>query len=54
MLTTLRSAMTTVKTPDADRASAESYQAKALERCNADDDQHADEFAAQALAALTR
>lgn len=54
MLTTLRSAMTTVKAPDADRASAESYQVKALERCNADDDQHADEFAAQALAALTR
>jgi hypothetical protein len=54
MLATLRNAMTVAELSDIDKTNAESYQAKALERCNADDDQHADEFSAQALALLTR
>ncbi len=53
MLTTVRDAMTAAKLSDADRAGAESFQTKAIERCNADDDRHADEFSAQALAVLT-
>lgn len=38
---------------DADHALALDYQTKALERCNADDDAHADAFSANALALLT-
>ena len=53
MLETLRKALTAAKLSDEKKASAESYQTKALERCNADDDQRADEFSAQALALLT-
>jgi hypothetical protein len=53
MLKTLRSALAAANLSDADKANVESYQAKALERCNADDDQHADEFSAQAMALLT-
>lgn len=34
------------------KTSATDFQTKALERCNADDDAHADEFSAQALAIL--
>ena len=50
MLAILRTAMASAKLSDADRAGAEAFQAKATERCNADDDQHADEFSAKALA----
>ena len=38
---------------DADHALVLNYQTKALERCNADDDAHADAFSANALALLT-
>lgn len=53
MLSRVRTALTTAKLGEADKASVESYQSKAVERCNADDDRHADEFSAQALAILT-
>ena len=52
MLTTLRSALSDSKLPDAEKAAASTLQAKATERCNADDDQHADELSAQAITAL--
>lgn len=54
MLKTLATAMTTAKLPPADQTTATDLQSKALERCNADDDAHADEFSAQALALVTK
>jgi hypothetical protein len=54
MLTTLREALVSKKANDAETANASLFQAKATERCNADDDQHADEFSAQALALLAK
>ena len=50
MLNALRSALGAAKMSEADLASAKDFQAKATERCNADDDRHADEFSAQGLA----
>ncbi len=38
------------KIADANKVAVSDFQSKALERCNADDDAHADEFSAQALA----
>ncbi len=53
MLTTLRLSLVSTNATAADKANAEALQVKATERCNADDDQHSDEFSAQALALLT-
>ena len=50
MLKTLGAAMASASLSGADKTAAEGFQTKALERCNADDDQHADEGSAQALA----
>ncbi|MCX7300909.1 MAG: hypothetical protein NTX73_11150 [Rhodobacterales bacterium] len=52
MLTKLRDALATTKVTGIDLQSAQDFQSRALERCNADDDRHADEFTAQALALL--
>jgi hypothetical protein len=54
MLKSLATALGTAKLADADKATAVGFQTKALERCNADDDQHADEFSAQGLAIATK
>ena len=54
MLKSLGEALGTAKLSDADKASAIGFQTKALERCNADDDQRADEFSAQGLAIATK
>ena len=50
MLKSLSEALVTARLSDADKASAADFQKRALERCNADDDLHADEFSAQGLA----
>jgi hypothetical protein len=50
MLKLLGAALDGGKIPDANKAAATDFQAKATERCNADDDAHADEFSAQGLA----
>jgi hypothetical protein len=42
------------KIADADKATVTDLQTKALERCNADDDQRADAFSAQALALFSK
>ncbi len=42
------------KATAADQAAATSFQTKALERCNADDDTRANEFSAQALALVSK
>jgi hypothetical protein len=42
------------KLSGADKSTVEDLKAKALERCNADDDQHANQFSAQALALLAK
>ena len=52
MLDQLRTALKDTAIPDADRTTVTALQAKATERCNADDDTRADAFSAQALAAL--
>lgn len=52
MLSDLRDGLTTAKLSAADQAAAAALQSKATERCNADDDQHANAFSAQALALL--
>jgi hypothetical protein len=52
MLATLRDALATTKLTGIDLQSAQDFQSRALERCNADDDRHADQFTAQALALL--
>ncbi len=49
MLKTLREALA-AKPPAAAATQVSDLQAKALERCNADDDRNADAFTAQALA----
>jgi hypothetical protein len=54
MLQTLATALTTAKLSPADQTTADDLHAKALERCNADDDAHADEFSAQALALVSQ
>ena len=54
MLKSVADGLATAKLSDAERVSAEDIQTKALERCNADDDQRADEFSAQALALVSK
>lgn len=54
MLNSLRDGLTSATLSDADRTTAVALQAKATERCNADDDKHADEFSAQALALVAK
>jgi hypothetical protein len=54
MLSNLRIALTDGSIAVADTATANALQAKATERCNADDDTRADAFAAQALALAAR
>ena len=54
MLKVVTAAMASSTLAGADQASAADFQAKATERCNADDDQRADAFSAQALALLTK
>ena len=54
MLKSVTDGLATAKLSDADRASAVDFQTKATERCNADDDQRADGFSAQALALVSK
>jgi hypothetical protein len=54
MLKSVAAMLATATPSDADKASIGDFQAKAMERCNADDDQHADEFSAQALALMSK
>lgn len=54
MLKAVSDGLTTAKLSEADRAAAVDFQTKALERCNADDDQRADGFSAQALALVSK
>ena len=50
MIRALRAAIENGKITQANTAAASDLQSKAVERCNADDDVHADEFSAQGLA----
>jgi len=50
MIQALRSAIAAGAIPDDRKAEAEDFEAKSVERCNADDDAHADAFSAQGLA----
>ena len=52
MLADLRVAQKTVKLSDADAAKVAGLEDKGIERCNADDDGHADEFFSQAMKIL--
>jgi opacity protein-like surface antigen len=52
MLNDLRDAAKTVQLSEADQAKVADLQDKGIERCQADDDEHADEFFAQALKLL--
>lgn len=54
MLDTFRTTLTGATLTDADRAAVEALQAKGTERCNADDDQRADDFFAQGIALMSR
>lgn len=54
MLKSVANGLATAKLSDADQAAAVDFQTKALERCNADDDQRADGFSAQALALVSK
>lgn len=54
MLTSLRNGLASAKLSSADLAAATALQTKATERCNADDDQHADDFSAEALALVSQ
>lgn len=54
MLEQVRTALAGSDIAEADRAPATTLQAKATERCNADDDARSDAFSAQALAILPR
>ena len=54
MLKSVSDSLTTAKLSDADHAAFVDFQTKALERCNADDDQRADGFSAQALALVSK
>ena len=53
MIAAVQTALATSIVPQATKDSATEFQTKALERCNADDDAHADAFSAQALSLLT-
>ena len=52
MLSTLRDAAKGVKPSDAEAAKLKELEDKGIERCNADDDQRADDFFTQALKLL--
>jgi hypothetical protein len=52
MLNDLREAEKTAQVSDADKAKVAELQDKGIERCNADDDEHADNFFAAALKIL--
>ena len=52
MLTAVRGGLAGATLDDTGKAQVADLQAQATERCNADDDAHADAFSAQALAAL--
>lgn len=52
MLEDLRAALKGAKPSDADAARIKELEDKGIERCNADDDTHADEFFTQALKIL--
>lgn len=52
MLADLRAALDKAKPSDADAAKIKELEDKGMERCNADDDQRADEFFTQALKIL--
>lgn len=54
MLKSVTDGLASTKLSDADMAAAVDFQAKATERCNADDDQRADAFSAQALALVSK
>lgn len=54
MIKPLREALDGKKIPPEKTADAEGFLSRALERCNADDDAHADEFSAQGLALATQ
>lgn len=49
MLKEVRATMQTAKLSDADKAKVTELETKGVERCNADDDQRADGFFAEAL-----
>ncbi|AYG60899.1 hypothetical protein QD460_31680 [Rhizobium jaguaris] len=49
MLKNMRAAKTTAKLSDADMAKVNDLEAKAIERCNADDDTRSDKFLADAM-----
>ncbi|WP_421758718.1 hypothetical protein [Devosia sp.] len=53
MLGAVRDALSSGKIAASNQAKATDFQSKATERCNADDDAHADAFSAQALALVT-
>jgi hypothetical protein len=53
MLTSLRDMIKNGKIVAANQSAADGFVTKATERCNADDDVHADEFSAQGLALAT-
>lgn len=52
MLADLRAALQSAKPSDADAAKIKELEDKGIERCNADDDAHADEFFTQAMKIL--
>jgi hypothetical protein len=52
LLAALRAALQEGHPSDADAAKVKELEDKGIERCNADDDEHADEFFAQALKIL--
>jgi len=52
MLADLRAALASAKPSDADAAKIKELEDKGIERCNADDDAHADEFFSQAMKIL--
>ncbi len=54
LLATLRAGLAGAKLSAADQGRAQDLQAKATERCNADDDARSDAFSAQALALVTQ
>jgi hypothetical protein len=54
MIKSLKEAIATNKIAQANSDAANDFVAKALERCNADDDTHADEFSAQGLALASK
>jgi len=52
LLADLRAALQDAQPSDADAAKVKELEDKGIERCNADDDKHADEFFVQALKIL--